>query len=398
VPRSVRLNPLGSTGRFRWTGSAGDPGGGHRKRRRRRTRVALVALIAGGHSGVPRYAVALARALDRVSEEFPELRLELVSTREGAAAVGAQRIAVRDLGLRGPALNAGPGRIAAEQIVAASIRADLLHFFDLTGPLLAPWRPFVTTIHDASVVHGLRGAQSVYKRRLWPWAARAARTVVAISHFAKVEAIRHLDAPAGNVEVIHSGPGFIDAAGDSAVDGAARNGFLLYVGNLTPIKNLPFLVRAFDRADVPARLILVGQAYQGDSELPRAIERARRREQIEVVSDAGDAEIDALYRSATALLLPSRYEGFGFTPLEAMTRGCPVLASDIPPLREISGDGAMLLPLDDEEAWAHGMRRIVADASLREELRARGARTAGRYSWERTARELCTLFVRAGRR
>jgi glycosyltransferase involved in cell wall biosynthesis len=366
----------------------------------RPTRVALVALIAGGHSGVPRYTVALARALDAVSREYPDLRLELVSTREGAEAIGARHIPVRDLGLRGPKLNAGPGRIAAEQVVAAALPADLLHFFDLTGPLLAPWRPFVTTIHDASVLHGLRGAQSVYKRRLWPWAARRARAVVAISQFAKDEAVRLLGPPAERVEVIHSGPGFIGgAAGDSAGDGgAARNGFLLYVGNLTAVKNLPFLVRAFDRADVPARLLLVGRAYQGDPELPRAIERARRRGQIEIVSDAGDKEIDALYRSATALLLPSRYEGFGFTPLEAMTRGCPVLASDIPPLREISGDGALLLPLDDEEAWADGMRRVVADASLRDDLRARGFGTAARYSWDGTARRLCDLFARAARR
>jgi len=107
--------------------------------------------------------------------------------------------------------------------------------------------------------------------------------------------------------------------------------------------------------------------------------------------------IDALYRSATALLLPSRYEGFGFTPLEAMTRGCPVLASDIPPLREVSGEGAMLLPLDDEDAWADGIRRIVADASLRDDLRRRGADTAAHYSWERTARELCGLFLRVSR-
>jgi glycosyltransferase involved in cell wall biosynthesis len=306
---------------------------------------------------------------------------------------------VRDLRLRGHALNAGPGRIVGEQLLAAAHRADLLHFFDLTGPLLAPWRPFVTTIHDASVVHGLRGTQSVYKRRLWPWAVRKARAVVAISQFAKDEAIQRLGAPVDAVAVIHSGPGLIaNAATASARNGRSEDGFLLYVGNLTAIKNLPFLVRAFDRADVPARLVLVGRAYQGDPELPRAIERARRRDRIEIVSDAGDADIDGLYRSATALLLPSRYEGFGFTPLEAMTRGCPVLASDIPPIREVSGEGAMLLPLDDEGAWAEGIRRIVGDASVRDDLRKRGADTAAQYSWERTARELCALFTKAARR
>ena len=73
------------------------------------------------------------------------------------------------------------------------------------------------------------------------------------------------------------------------------------------------------------------------------------------------------------LLLPSRYEGFGFTALEAMTRGCPVFASDVPAVREISGDGAMLLPLDGA-AWAAAMRRVLGDDRLREELRRRGRR------------------------
>jgi glycosyltransferase involved in cell wall biosynthesis len=94
-------------------------------------------------------------------------------------------------------------------------------------------------------------------------------------------------------------------------------------------------------------------------------------------------------------VLPSRYEGFGFTPLEAMARGCPVLASDIPPIREISSPGALLLPLDDEAAWAEAIRRVVAEDSLREELRVRGAQTVARYSWQTTARELCRLFLEA---
>jgi glycosyltransferase involved in cell wall biosynthesis len=355
-------------------------------------RVVLVGLIAGGHSGIPRYAAALTQALDRVAPEFPGLQLTLLTTEEGATAVAARNLRVRDVRLRGGAFNAGPGRIAAEQLALAAQRADLLHFFDLSAPLLAPWRPFMTTIHDASVVHGLRGVQHAYKRRLWPWALRRARAAVAVSQFAKDEAVLHLGADASGIRVIRSGPGLIRGGGNGH---RSDGNFLLYVGNLTPIKNLPFLVRAFDRADVPARLVLVGRAYQASSELPDQIERAARRAQIEVLSHADDREIERLYRSATALVLPSRYEGFGFTPLEAMARGCPVLASDIAPIREISSPGALLLPLDDEAAWAEAIRRVVAEESLREELRARGSQTVARYSWQTTARELCRLFLEA---
>jgi glycosyltransferase involved in cell wall biosynthesis len=96
--------------------------------------------------------------------------------------------------------------------------------------------------------------------------------------------------------------------------------------------------------------------------------------------------------------MPSLYEGFGFTLLEAMARGCPVLASDIPAFREVSGTGALLVPLDEEERWADSLRRLAADEALRGELRERGSRTVARYSWQRTARELCRLFLTVGGR
>lgn len=360
------------------------------------TSVSLIGLIAGGNSGIPRYARALTAALDRVGPEFADLRLSLVTTDAGARAVQPSNIAVRNLRLRGRRLNSGPGRVAAEQILAATSRSDLLHFFDLNGPVLAPWRPFTATIHDASVMHGLRNAQHSYKRRLWPWAVRHARVTVAVSGFARDESIRHLGGRPDRIRVVHSGPGLVNASAGARNGGSAHEPYLLYVGNLTPSKNLPFLLRAFERSGAPSRLVLVGQPYQLPAGLREQIESATRRGRVEVVPDASDDDVDRLYRSATALVLPSRYEGFGFTPLEAMARDCPVLASDIPSLREISGTGAMLLPLDDEAGWAEAIRRIVADGRLRDELRARGARTVAQYSWEETARTLCRLFLEVG--
>jgi glycosyltransferase involved in cell wall biosynthesis len=78
-----------------------------------------------------------------------------------------------------------------------------------------------------------------------------------------------------------------------------------------------------------------------------------------------------------------------------MGRGCPVLASDIPALREISGSGALLLPLGDEAAWAEAMRRVVGDEALRADLRARGAETVARYSWDKTARGVLDVLAAA---
>ena len=197
--------------------------------------------------------------------------------------------------------------------------------------------------------------------------------------------------------MIHSGPGFAPPSANGAAVPPAEPPHFLYVGALAASKNLPFLIEAFDASDAEADLVLVGRPGQDFPELAEAARSARRAGRIRLVHDASDAELDRLYRSALALVHPSRYEGFGFTPLEAMARGCPVLASDIPAVREISGAGALLAPLDERDAWATDLTRLATDAALRDELRARGAETVARYSWSATARGLLELFRRVGR-
>lgn len=361
----------------------------------RRLRVSLVGLIAGGYSGVPRYAAALARAVDEVSPEFPGLQLELLTTPEGAAAAGVHSIGVHEIRMRGRRANAGPGRIALEQVYSATVRADLLHFFDTNAPVLAPWRPFVTTVHDLSVMQGLRPRKHGYKRLLWPWAVRRARTVVAISTFAGEEAVRILGADPGRLQVIHSGPG-LSTNGASIAAKAAAGGspFVLYVGQLAASKNLPFLIEAFDTANLApdVRLTIVGRPGDGYAETRATIERSPKRDRIEILQGIGDSELEGLYRSAIALAHPALYEGFGFTPLEAMARGCPVVASDIPALRETAADGALLVPLD-RVRWAEALERVAGDDALRASLRAKGERRVARYSWLETARGLCRVFA-----
>jgi glycosyltransferase involved in cell wall biosynthesis len=362
-----------------------------------RRSVALVGLLAAGSSGVSRYAIALTRALGEVAPEYPALDLRLLTTAAGAERLGPMQLDVRATPLRNGLIRGGPGRILLEQLRAATSRSDLLHFFDVSGPVLAPRKPFVATIHDAGVMHGFGTAREAYKRRLYPWALSRARATVAVSGFARDEAVRHFDGDAGKIAVVHSGPGFAPTAGTTNHEatrdfGLTGGGYHLYVGNLNANKNLPFLVRAFDRAGLSRPLVLVGRRGEGFGELEAAVQRASAP--VTMIFDAADAEIDRLYREATALLLPSSYEGFGFTPLEAMSRGCPVLASDIPALREVAGAGALLLPLDDEEAWAAAIRSIDSDRELQQSLRQRGADCVSRYSWADTARRVCELFTR----
>jgi glycosyltransferase involved in cell wall biosynthesis len=356
-------------------------------------RVCLVGLIAAGHSGVPRYAGALTQGLDRVAPEFPELELVLLTTPAGLDRTYPERLEpIVARGRLGRA-SGGPGRILAEQLLARGARADLLHFFDLTGPVLAPGRPFTTTVHDAALRHRFPGARTMHKRHLQPWAARHARAAVAVSAFAKDEAVHHFGADPDRVHVVRSGPGLLPLRRSNGTGPDGTQPYLLYVGDLAEHKNVPFLVRAFGRVAAPVRLLLVGGGGRRLESLREAVDASPARARIEIRRDVADEEVDVLYRGASALVLPSRYEGFGFTPLEAMARGCPVLASDIPALREIADDGALLLPLDDEEAWAGALQRVVTDEALRADLRRRGGEIVSRYSWDDAARGVCRIFV-----
>ena len=357
--------------------------------------VCLIGLIAAGHSGVPRYAAKLLEALDSVVGEYGDLQLRLLTNRAGAEAVTARNIDVQVVRGRAARATAGPRRILLEQLQARKAQGELLHFFDTSGPVLSRKRPFVTTFHDAAPIHGFRRYHNAYKRRLFPWALAHARAVIAVSQFAKDEAVRHFDADPDKIVVVHSGPGLGSVPATAAVDQFEAEGapFLLYVGNIGVNKNLPLLIRAFHRASAPARLVLAGNPREGAAEVHAAIAHGPRSGDIELIERPDDKRIDALYRAATALVLPSTYEGFGFTPLEAMARGCPVVASDIPAIREVAGTGAKLVDPAAEDAWTAALERIIADDALRSELRARGLETVRRYSWSRTARSVLSVFA-----
>jgi glycosyltransferase involved in cell wall biosynthesis len=370
----------------------GDPGS------RATADVTLVALNVDNLSGVPRYTRALASAVDAVSSDFPDLRIRVITSVPGAAKLRIRNLDVSTVPLR-RAAPGGASRLALEQIAALTARAGLLHFFDVMGPLLRPRRPFVATFHDASIVHATVArfgrARRPYKRAVYRMMLPRATRLVAVSEFARQEAVNQFGVDPSKVAVIRSGPGLTEelgattAARDATDPGSAR--FLLFVGNLTTSKNLPFLIDAYDRANVDADLLLAGSRGAGHEDVVAAIRRSPFQGRIRLVESPSDRDVDRLYKTARALVMPSRYEGFGFTPLEAMSRGCPVLASDIPAHRETAGAGAALLELDPEP-WAQAMRRVVNDDDYAEELRARGRAAVGAFSWEQTGRELCGLF------
>ncbi len=207
------------------------------------------------------------------------------------------------------------------------------------------------------------------------------------------EAVRHElvergTAPA-RVRAIHHGPGQLAALPAAEPPPGTPSSFGLYVGTLEPRKNLPALLAAWERLrlrrpEAPP-LVLGGRWGWHSSELARAVARGTAEGWLVHLGYVEPPQLAALYRRALLVALPSLYEGFGLPIVEAFAAGVPVVASDLPVLREVAGDAALFAPPHDVDAWSAALERLLADDELHAELAARGRARAERFDWRRSA-------------
>ena len=163
--------------------------------------------------------------------------------------------------------------------------------------------------------------------------------------------------------------------------------FVLYLGTLEPRKNLPALLRAFDAVapDVPHELVLVGAEGWMTGPIFDTWRALRHQDRVRLAGFAPAAALPAWYSAADLFAYPSRYEGFGLPPLEAMACGTPVITSNVSSLPEVVGDAALTVDPSDEVALSAAIRRVLTDPALSADLRERGLRRAATFSWARTA-------------
>lgn len=216
---------------------------------------------------------------------------------------------------------------------------------------------------------------------------REAALVFAISETTKADLVRLIDCDPKKIRVLPLG---VNPPADTAEQQAAeRRGlgskpYVLYVGQRGGYKNFSTLLAAF-RSPALKEFELVcfgGPPLSADEE--SLIQRTSLGGRVQhVVGD--DVLLGAFYRSAACLVYPSRYEGFGIPPLEAMVRGCPVVAATGGSIPEVVGDAAELVDPDDAEGFAAAIVRLASDDGLRHDLIQRGHRRTLRYSWDRTA-------------
>jgi glycosyltransferase involved in cell wall biosynthesis len=274
---------------------------------------------------------------------------------------------------------------AWEQIELPWLSRDgLLCGFGFTGPAFK--RRQIITVHDAAVLR----VPEAYGRRFRAWygtlvrfvATRAAR-VVTVSQFSAGEAEAWLGVRRARIPVTSEGWSHVrrlvaDATILERHDLRGRP-YLLAVGSPARHKNFALIPAALQvLGEAAPRCVVVGAA-------DRAVFRDPSQSSIQSIGYVSDAELKALYEHATCFVIPSRYEGFGLPAIEAIACGCPVVASDIPALREVCGDAAVFFDPTVAASLASALRQVLGDSNLREGMRARGLARLPLFSWERTA-------------
>jgi glycosyltransferase involved in cell wall biosynthesis len=165
--------------------------------------------------------------------------------------------------------------------------------------------------------------------------------------------------------------------------------YALFVGGLEPRKNLVAALEAVARADNGLRLVVAGPTKRGREEVRRAIARLGLESRVDVRGHVSRDDLAALYRGASCLVFPSRYEGFGLPVLEAMASGTPVVATTASSVPEVAGEAAILVDPGDAAALASGIERALAE---RQRLRAAGLERARAFSWAETARRTLAVY------
>ncbi len=270
--------------------------------------------------------------------------------------------------------------------------------------------PSVVTIFDV-IPLVVPNAVSWRARWFFRWAvwlaAKTSARVIVPSRATRDDLIARLRVPRDKIAVIPlAADARLSPQSDAAIARvrekyALPERFVLYVGINKPHKNLATLLEAWARVERDAMLVIAGAwdaryTHTTADRRPmtdvQSLAVGGQRSAVKFIHNVADADLPALYAGATAFVMPSLYEGFGLPPLEAMAAGAPVICSNASALPEVVGDAALLVNPRDAEDIARALTRVLDDAALRDELRAKSLARAAQFSWEHTARETLDVY------
>ena len=294
---------------------------------------------------------------------------------------------VKSTAVTAPRAGANPRTIAANLLWAASLKdCDVIHQTgDIHFAVLGIWRcPVVLTIHDLRLIEEARGLRRLV---FWWWwfylpCLRANRVTV-ISEFTKSRLLALCRVDPRKVRVI---PNCVSAEFEAAPrPWPVAKPRILLVGT-TDNKNITRVAEACSGLDV--RLCILGKPTETQQR-----QLAEQGVEHEIHHGLSRHEVVALYQSCDLVCFVSTYEGFGMPILEAQAVGRPVLTSDISPMREVAGEGALLADPFDVTSIRDGLRRILNEENLRRTLIGNGFENVKKFSAEAVAMQYAETYL-----
>jgi glycosyltransferase involved in cell wall biosynthesis len=259
----------------------------------------------------------------------------------------------------------------------------------------------VVTVHDLTVTRfpELCDAPTLAYPGLIRRAVAEGAWVHTPSAYVAAEVVVEFGIDASRVRAVHHGvPVLADGSGGQRGTPVLPEGcrrYVLAVGTIEPRKDYPLLIRSFAAvaaAHPDVALIIVGSEGWGAERFAEAVEESPVRERIVRPGYLDDAALSAALHGASVLAYPSKYEGFGFPPLQAMAAGVPVVATAGGAVPEVVGDGAWLVDTGDGDALSEQIVRALSGGEDVAALVARGRARSAEFSWDRCAEGLAGLY------
>ncbi|WP_223754167.1 glycosyltransferase family 1 protein [Myxococcus sp. RHSTA-1-4] len=274
-----------------------------------------------------------------------------------------------------------------------------------------PGTAYVLTVHDLIPLLMPDTVSRAFRWQFRLWLARSlmlAGQVVCVSERTRQDLLARFPEAEARTVVAHNGVDHVHAPvlDSISVDFlralSLPRDYVLYAGSLDVRKNVDLVLDAMERLRArgrPVPLVLVGQSWFGSGRVEQRVSRLRSEgHDIRSLGYQGDAVFYELMRRAAVFVFPSRYEGFGLPPLEAMHLGTPTIVSTAGSLPEVCGDAALAVRPDDADGLAHAIDRLLRSPEERRALAERGKARAAEYTWKRTAERTLAAYEAALRR
>ena len=365
-------------------------------------------------SGVGNYAVNLVREIarhDRINTYF------LLLQSDETAFDDIQNANVFRIRVSSRVFRKLPFRLCLEQVflpyLIVSLRVHVVHSLHYSFPLIRFRTKLTVTLADMTFFLMPKNHTFLkrhYFRMFILLAAGLADRIIVVSNSTRRDFLKRFPAAKNKVATIPLGkPALPVIRGASKVFAGqpapfnTEQEYILFIGTLEPRKNVNSLISAYHRLNQTkprGPLVIVGAKGWDYEETFQLVFRLGVGEKVIFTGFIDDCEKFALLQNATVFVYPSFYEGFGIPVLEALSLGVPTIASNVSSMPEVAGDAALLVDPRNVEELANALNTLLENPSLRRDMSIKGIEQAGKFNWERTARETIGVYnnaVQAGR-